>query len=94
MKRTKLLIFIFLGTILLLSLFRMAVSNALSTDGIALSSIQDNIEQYKKDNLILSQQIYEASSLTYIEDSATTLGFTDEKSRVALNGPLPLAIKQ
>ncbi len=94
MKRTKLLIAIFLGAIIVLSIVRMAVSNALSTDGIALSSIQDNIDQYKKDNLILSQKIYQLSSLTNIENNATALGFSDEKSRVELGGPLPLAIKQ
>ncbi len=72
----------------------MGISNFLSTDGIALASMQDKIGLLEKQNMEISEKVYSLSSLTTIASCAATLGFVDARSEVVLANPLPLALKQ
>lgn len=84
-----------LGTIILvLSVVQVVVSNILSTTGITLSHLEDEIRVLKKENSALSEQVLTASSLTRIASSASELGFVDSKSYVFVTAPLPLAQKR
>lgn len=90
--------FLFLGSlfllILLLSVVQVIVSNRLSTTGMALGKLQDDISQYKKENAILREKVLVASSLDHIASAAAELGFTQTKSYVFLSAPLPIALQR
>lgn len=82
------------STILILSVVQVMVSNRLSTTGTMLGNLQDGIKDYKTQNTLLSEKLLSISSFEYIASRAAELGFTHEKSSVALTDPLPLAVKQ
>jgi cell division protein FtsL len=94
MKKPMFLI-IFIGLIIIgLSLVRVTVVNSISTTGIELVTLQNEINSYKKQNTLLKEQYLETSSLTNIQDKAKKLGFVEAKSQIYLSTPLPLALKQ
>lgn len=86
---------LFLGlTILALSLLQVVVSNRLSTTGVTLGNLQDEIASYKTENTILSQKLLETTSLHSIASQAAQLGFSETKAHLVLSSPLPIAKKQ
>ena len=80
-------------TIITLSIVQISVSNSLSTTGIGLLKIEKQVKQYRKENALLSQRILELSSYTRIASQASEMGFIEEKSQMAVTGPLPIASK-
>ncbi len=94
MKKTGFFITGLILVILFLSVLQVVVSNRLSTTGVELGRLQDEIKDYKNDNSIILEKLFTFSSLTYIADVAKAEGFVKNKSYVLVTSPLPLALKQ
>jgi cell division protein FtsL len=80
--------------IVTLSVVRVAILNSISTTGIELVNLQNELTVYKKQNTLLKEEYLAVSSLTEIDKKAKSLGFVDTKSHIYLNTPLPLALRQ
>jgi cell division protein FtsL len=94
MKQARFYITLSVAAILVLSLVRVVITNAISTNGIDLVRIQEQIDQYKKDNSLLHEQVLALSSLTHVASVAGELGFVTSKTQLVISEPLPLALKQ
>lgn len=94
MKNSKLLIALAIIAIILLTIGKIVVSGMVSTSGIELSKIDNEIEKYKTENIILREKLLSNSSLVNISSKAAILGFVGKKSDFFLNKPLPLAVKR
>ncbi len=92
-RSTPIIIF-FISAIIILSVVQTIVSNRLSTSGIALGKIEDQIRSLKMANAILGERLFKASALTTIVSKASELGFVEDKSQLVLTKTLPLALKQ
>lgn len=79
--------------IFFLSVLQIIVSNRLSTTGIYIEKIENEVASYEKDNSLLREKIYNTSSFTTIASRASEMGFTDKTADVLLSSPLPFAIK-
>ena len=74
---------------------RIALSNAFSVDGITLSKMNAQIADLDKENMLMKEKIYTASSYTQISSDAATMGFVEEKSQIAINANTSsIALKQ
>ncbi len=93
MKKAVTFITLVIGIIFVLSIIQIVVSNKLSTTGIVLGGLQDQIKTYKTENTLLAQQLLVLSSYNTIASSAADLGFITSKSPIVLSAPLPLAIR-
>ena len=96
MRRTGLLFSILGVTILCLVVVQISISNMLSTGGIRLSVIQDEIQGLQRQNAILKEKILSVSSLTYISQQAEKAGFVVDKTNVVVvtNAQPPIAYNQ
>jgi len=77
-----------------LTIVQITVSNSLSTKGIVLGKLNDEIKYYKTQNSILKEQVLKASSLTYIASQASTLGFVESNKVTYINTSAPVALQQ
>lgn len=93
MRKPAIIIIFLLGLILTLSMVKAVVYNGLSTSGTFVGEIEEQIEIYKTQNAILSEQLLIYSSLSNISEKASKLGFVHENSVMMLK-TLPLAVKQ
>lgn len=75
-----------------LSIVQVVVSNNLSTTGVELAKIEEQIATYRKQNTVLQEKLLMASSLTIIASKAAEMGFVEEKSRIFLQTS-PLAVR-
>lgn len=91
MKRPVLFISTMILTIIALSVVHVAVANNISTTGVNLSKLQDELDNYKRENAFLHEKILELSSLTYINEKAEEKGFVASKGDYYVSTPLPLA---
>lgn len=73
MKKIFVLISLF-SIILILSLIQIGVSNRLSTDGVVLSTIQQQVEEYRKENIVLKEKVDNLSSYDHIASAAAEMG--------------------
>lgn len=94
MKKPVLIITILILTVLVLSVVRIYISNQVATSGILLQTVQQEAANYNTENIILSEKLYTASSLTNIDSEAVKLGFTQQQSDFVLSSQLPVAFKQ
>ncbi len=92
MKKTYVLILILLGLIISLSALKAVLYNMLSTSGIFVSKAESEISYYKTQNVVLSESILTASSLTNVSKKAKELGFTDEHILMVLKTSKSLAV--
>lgn len=92
--KPSILIKIVICFVAILSIVQIAVSNRLSTTGIVLGKMEDELRLYTEENSLLKEKVLLASSLIHLASSAAELGFVQEKSQMVLIQPLPLAIKQ
>lgn len=92
-KQTRLLISIIVIVIVVLSVAQVAVSNSLSTTGITLSELDQEISQYKKENVLLREKFLIKSSLTNISSTSASLGFSEGKSQIVIGSSIPIAAK-
>lgn len=80
------------GIVIILTLVQIVVSNNLSTTGVALGNLDDQIAQYRKENAILREKLLTESSLTNISQKAEKLGFLASKTTV-VQSFAPIALK-
>jgi cell division protein FtsL len=87
-------IIVLLGFIIVVLLVvRISFVNSISTTGIALVDLQNQISDYKKENELLTVQYLQAASYTNISNKAEQLGYAPVKSQVDLAAPLPMAMR-
>lgn len=91
MKKPVLFIILNLVVIIGLSIAQVVAANSISTTGIELGKIQDQITQLEKENEVLKEQVLTLSSLTTIASRASDMGFEEGKSTLVISQPLPLA---
>ena len=94
MRQAKFYITLSVVAIVSLSVARVVVTNTISTNGIDLGRIQQQIYDLKKENAILHEQVLELSSLSHIEDAAENHGFVESKTQVVFSSPLPIALNK
>lgn len=80
--------------ILVLTVVHVVISNRLATTGFALGKYQEEINEYRNQNSVLTEKLLIASSLSHIASSAAELGFVEGQSPIFLSTPLPLAVKR
>jgi cell division protein FtsL len=91
MKKTAFIASLVLLTVIGLSIVQVAVANMISTKGIELAKMEQEINEYKRQNAIMKEQILEKSSFTEVASKAGELGFIPSKNSIHLSSPLPLA---
>lgn len=95
MRKPYLLIIFLISLTVVLSVIKAAVYNRLSTSGVFVGKLEDEIDYYKTQNAILSQKLLSFSSLTHIANKAIELGFVKEDSSLmVLKTSRSLAVKQ
>ena len=72
---------------------RISLVNNISTTGITLVNIQNQIDSYKKQNELLKVQYLQAAAYTNIASKAKKLGYVPVTSQIDLSAPLPLALR-
>lgn len=93
MKKSYILVIFLLGLAVSLSIAKAVLQNTLSTSGIFVSKAEKEIDFYKTQNAILSEELLTASSLTSIIEKAQQSGFTNENTLMVLKTSRPLAAK-
>jgi len=91
MRKSAYLVVVVILTILVLSIVQVVVANRISTTGLTLAKLQEEVKEYKRENTLIKEKILKDSSLTEIASSAATLGFAPSKENLKLGVPLPLA---
>jgi hypothetical protein len=94
MKKQILLIAVLVLIVFGLSIVRIYISNQVATSGVVLGQIQQRIDSYKMENIILAENLYTKSSLTNIAEQASKQGYVEQKTNFVLNGQVPVAYKQ
>lgn len=94
MKKSLFFINFIIFIIITLSVIQVVVSNSLSTKGVLLSQLEDEIRIYKKENSLIREKVLVMSSFTNIASKAGELGFVEDKSQIVLTPTLLLAVKQ
>lgn len=92
MRKPLFLIIFFIIIIITLSIVQVGASSKLSTTGIELEKLQAQINKYKKENMLLEEEVLEASALINVLKKAKELGFVQSKSQIYLFNPLPFAL--
>lgn len=93
MKRPRLFISFIIIIIVGLTILQIFVSNSLSTKGISLGKIEDQIDTYQKENAVLREKLLLSSSLTTIASEAAEMGFIKDKSQIVLKSDVSIAKK-
>jgi len=94
MQKPVLLITALALIVLGLSIVRIYISNQVATSGVMLGQIEQQVDSYKMENILLAENLYTKSSLTNIAEEAVKQGFIEQKSDFVLNGQVPVAYKQ
>lgn len=94
MKKSYTLITFLLGLIIALSIAKAVLHNALSTSGIYVSKVEQEISSLKTENAILSEKLLVASSLTNIIQKAKDTGFNNDDALMIIGTSKPLALNQ
>lgn len=94
MKKSIILIAILVIVVFVLSIVRIYISNQIATSGVVLGQVQNEIDAYKTQNILLSEELYSQSSLTNIALEAAKDGYVAQSSDFVLNGQIPVAYKQ
>ena len=84
---------VLLGLVISLSIGKAVLNNTLSTSGIFISEAEREINFYKTQNAILSEELLTASSLTNIIEKAKASGFTDENNLMIIKTSGSLAVR-
>jgi len=93
MKKPALVVTILIGIVISLSIVKAIVYNRLSTAGIFVSKVEEEINFYKTQNTVLSEKLLTLSSLTNIAEEAKKEGFTNENLLMVLKTSKPLAAR-
>ena len=79
------------GLVVVLAILNLVGTNLLATKGHELEQLTQQSISLQKENAILSNQVASLSSLSYIEEKATQLGFEKINKPIALTTPAPVA---
>ncbi|MDP2586093.1 MAG: hypothetical protein Q8P29_04410 [Candidatus Levybacteria bacterium] len=93
MKKAYILIIILLGLVFSLAIGKAILQNTLSTSGIFISKVEKEINFYKTQNAILSEELLIASSLTTIIEKAHQSGFASGNTLMIIKTSRPLAVR-
>ena len=93
MKKSLFIIGILSFIVVLLLIARVTLVDNISTTGITLVDIQNQIAAYKDQNELLEVQYLQAAAYTNIAEKATKLGYVPITSEVDLSAPMPLALR-
>lgn len=93
MKKSIIFIGLNIVIIVVFSLIQVVAANSISTTGIELNKIQEEIADLKKNNAALSEQVLDQSSLTFIASKAASMGFGPSVSTLTISSPLPIAAR-
>lgn len=88
---------IILGLLILIGgliMTRIVMSSMFAVDGIALSAMNSQIASLDRENMLMKEKIYTASSYTTIASDAATMGFVEEQSEITLSNTSSIAIRQ
>ena len=77
--------------VIVLSLVQVVIATKLSTTGVDLAKIQGELEVVKKDNSLLSENLYDASSYAKIASKAGELGFVDKHENYVVTSEVHVA---
>lgn len=94
MKKPIAVITIAFFLIVALSIVRVVVASGMSTSGIDLDKLQEEISYYKTQNIVLKEKLLTITSFDYVASKASSMGFVESKTSISLNKPIPLARKQ
>lgn len=94
MKKPALIIICLIGLVVVLSIAKAVAYNKLSTSGVFVGKVEEEINNYKTQNAILSEKLLSLSSLSSIALEADKLGFAGDSSIIVIKTSRPLAIKQ
>lgn len=94
MKKSYIVIIFLLGLVATLTIANAVVQNMLSTSGIFVSKAEAEINSYKTQNAILSEELLTASSLTTITEKAEQSGFTNNDKLLVIGTSRSLAVNQ
>lgn len=75
MKRYNFLVYIGAMIVVLLQLLYVYVQTTISTGGKDLKEIQDEIEEVRRENRLIYNEILTVTSLSYINEKAREQGF-------------------
>lgn len=94
MIRKPIIVLLLLGSVVIILLVvRIALVNNISTKGITLVNIQNQIAALKDSNELLEVQYLSSASYTNIATKAKKLGYVPVISQIDLTAPLPLALR-
>lgn len=94
MKRPTFIIIFIFATIIALAIAQVSMANQISTTGAELANLQSQVDDYKKENMFLKEQLLTAASFTNITEQAEKSGFVEAKTQLTLIEQSPLALKQ
>lgn len=94
MKRYKITIKLLILITLFLAITRVVVSNTISTSGVELGKINENIATLSLENSLISEKLFSESSLVMVASEAAKMGFTEGQEKLVLTNSLPIAAKQ
>ncbi len=94
MKKPALILSTLIFVILVLSVVRITVANRISTSGIALQNMENQVSSFRKENLILQEKLLTVSSFTQIASKAAEMGFVPKTSNFVITTSVPVAIRQ
>lgn len=94
MKRPAYLIIFIFVTIVGLAIAQVSVANQISTTGAELALLQKEVDEYKRQNTILQEELLAVASFTTISEQAKAMGYEQIKTQLTLSESLPLALKQ
>lgn len=87
-------LFIIIGlscVVIALAVVRITLVNSISTTGVALVDLQNQVDEYKKENKLLQERYLQAASYTNVSKKAEAQGFSQTETALNLSTPLPLA---
>ena len=93
MKKAYILVIIILGLVFSLAVGRSILQNMLSTSGIFIGKAEKEINFYKTQNAILSEELLIASALTNIIEKAHKSGFVSGDALMVIKTSRPLAVR-
>lgn len=80
--------------VVVLTVTRAVISNNLSTAGVDLSRLDQEIDAYQRKNALLQEKILHASAYTTLEETAEKRGYEAMSKQIVLTSPLPIAYKR
>lgn len=91
MKKPIIIIISLSCIVLALAVVRITLINSMSTTGVALVDLQNQVDEYKKENKLLQERYLQAASYTNVYKKAKAQGFSQSETALNLATPLPLA---